>query len=76
MDSYEIVFARTARKELESIGKKLLQYDPRPPGCEKIKGDDNLWRIRIGNYRVIYAIYDKEKLVDVSVIRHRKDAYR
>jgi len=86
MDSYEIVFARTARKELESIGKKfsdrilkkieLLQYDPRPLGCEKIKGDDNLWRIRIGNYRVIYAIYDKEKLVDVSVIRHRKDAYR
>ncbi|MFI5144191.1 MAG: type II toxin-antitoxin system RelE/ParE family toxin [Ignavibacteria bacterium] len=41
-----------------------------------MKGDDNLWRIRIGNYRVIYTIYDKEKLVDVSVIRHRKDAYR
>jgi mRNA interferase RelE/StbE len=86
MISYDIVFARTARKELEAIDRKfseriikkieLLHYDPRPPGCEKIKGEENLWRIRIGTYRVIYSISDKEKLIDVSVIRHRKDAYK
>ena len=86
MFSYEIVFARTARKEIEAIDSKTsarilrriesLSIDPRPSGCEKLKGEDNLWRIRIGDYRVIYSIFDKEKLIDISIIRHRRDAYR
>jgi mRNA interferase RelE/StbE len=42
----------------------------------KIEGADDLWRLRIGDWRVIYRISDREKLVDIIAIRHRKDAYR
>jgi len=86
MPDYEIVFTRSARKEIEKINltvanrilRKIesLAVNPRPHGCEKLKGGENLWRIRIGDYRVIYKISDKEKLIDVSIIRHRKEAYR
>ena len=41
-----------------------------------VKGPSQLWRIRIGEYRVVYKIDDKNQLVDISVIRHRSDAYR
>jgi len=60
MPDFEIIFSRSARKELESINNnnaqkilkkiELLAITPRPHGCEKLKGGDNLWRIRIGNY--------------------------
>lgn len=50
--------------------------NPRPRGCKKIEGEEDLWRIRIGQYRVLYRIYDADKLVDVIAIRHRRDAYR
>lgn len=83
---YEIVFARSARKDLQKLSNleinrilkkiEMLEFDPRPSGCEKLKGEDNLWRIRSGNYRIIYAISDKNKLVDICLIRHRKDAYK
>ena len=86
MSTYNITFARSARKELEGLDVKyseriiqkieMLVINPRPPGCEKLKGEENLWRIRIGNYRVIYSISDKNKIVDIVIIRDRKDAYR
>jgi mRNA interferase RelE/StbE len=83
---YEIVFARTARKELESLDSKLsfkilekiktLETNPRPSGCKKLKGEQNLWRLRIGDYRVVYSVDEINKLVDISVVRHRKDVYK
>lgn len=83
---YEIIFARSARKELEKLSKKtanlilnkieFLSQNPRSVGAKKLKGEKNLWRLRVGNYRVIYSIEDSENLVDVSVIRHRKDVYK
>ena len=86
MDEYSVVFARSARKELVSLPPKLaqrvlrniegLQRDPRPPGCRKLEGSVNLWRIRIGDYRVLYAIDDEHRIVDVIAVRHRRDAYR
>ena len=86
MDLYEIVFTRSARKELEILNYKIvlqilkkienLSLNPRPSGSKKLKGEKDLWRVRVGDYRVIYSIDDSEKLVDVSVIRHRKDVYR
>lgn len=86
MPNYEIVFARTARKELELIDNDLvrrilrkiesLSSIPRHSGCEKLKGEENLWRVRVGNYRIIYSVYDNKKLIDIILIRHRKDAYR
>jgi mRNA interferase RelE/StbE len=49
---------------------------PRPSGCHKLKGAENLWRIRVGDYRLLYAINDREKVIDIVAVRHRKDAYR
>ncbi len=86
MTSYRVSFARSARKELESLdrvtGRRILSrieslgVNPRPSGCRKLVGASDLWRIRVGAYRVIYSIDDRQGVVDVSVIRHRSDAYR
>jgi len=54
---------------------KALEENPRPHGCKKLKGYKNLWRARIGDYRIIYAIEDVILLVDVREIGHRKDIY-
>ncbi len=86
MSQYAITFARSARKELEALSGPLiarvltrieaLGQNPRPTGCRKLVGQGNLWRIRVGDYRVIYEIDDNSKSVDISAIRHRGDAYR
>lgn len=86
MNKYAVTFARTARKELESLEvtfvKRIvvrieaLMEDPRPRDCKKLQGEENLWRIRIGDYRVVYAIYDEKKVVDIISVRHRRDIYR
>jgi len=86
MAEYSITFARSARKELEVLDAAIvnrmfpkiesLSGNPRPHNCVKLKGGKNLWRVRIGVYRIIYNINDDKKLVDIIAIRHRKDAYR
>jgi mRNA interferase RelE/StbE len=86
VDNYTIVFARSARKELESLDSTVvnrlftkiedLAKKPRPKGCRKLIGENNLWRIRVGEYRVIYAILDKEKTIDIISVRHRSKAYQ
>ena len=86
MADYAITFARAARKELESLDEEItnrvfpkieaLSRNPRPHGCRKLAGNKCLWRIRIGDYRVVYAIYDENKLVDIIAVRHRKDVYK
>ena len=86
MPSYEIVFARSARKELQALPHivaerilekvELLALNPRPSGSKKLRGHSSLWRIRVGEYRVIYSIDDNNRVVDVSVVRHRSEAYR
>jgi mRNA interferase RelE/StbE len=53
-----------------------LTREPRPSGCKKLEVTDNLWRIRIGDWRVVYSVDDTASLVEVSVIRHRREAYR
>ena len=85
MANYSITFARSARKELESLNAPLVQRifpkiealakDQRPKGCRKLRGEKSLWRIRVGNYRVIYAINDDRRVVDIIAIRHRREAY-
>lgn len=85
MADYTITFARAARKELEALDVttvnrifpriEALALEPRPRGYRKLHGEENLWRIRVGDYRVIYAIYDKEQIVDVIAVRHRSKAY-
>ena len=86
MADYSIVFARSARRELEKLHDPLasrilkgivsLAHNPRPPGCKKLEGADDLWQVRIAAYRVIYAVDDRARIVDIACIRHRRDAYR
>ena len=86
MADYEIFFARSAVKELERFNNPMrsrifnriarLASNPRPAGCRKLEGAEDLWRIRIGDYRVIYSVDDSQSIVDINSIRHRSDVYR
>jgi mRNA interferase RelE/StbE len=85
MADYKITFARSARKELQILPANLvarivpridaLAKSPRPAGCRKLAGEENLWRIRIGDYRIVYSIYDSDRVVDIARVRHRSKAY-
>lgn len=82
--AYSLHFSKQAFKELEKINEPFysaikqailnLAQNPRPQGYKKLKGRDS-YRIRIGNYRVIYDIFDNELVVDIITLRHRKDVY-
>jgi mRNA interferase RelE/StbE len=86
MPQYKIFFARSARKELQAsplnVAKRIIEKiesldsNPRPSGSKKLHGHSGLWRVRIGEYRVIYSIDDNTRTIDVILIRHRSDAYR
>ena len=86
MSEYAIEFARSARKELEKLERSAqarifariesLGAEPRPQGVHKLRAADNLWRIRVGQYRVIYSINDASRTVEILFVRHRSDAYR
>ena len=86
MADYSISFARSARKELErlpgDIAERILakvealSENPRPTGVIKLHGQQNLWRLRVGDYRVVYSIDDFSRAIDISVIRHRREVYR
>jgi mRNA interferase RelE/StbE len=55
---------------------RSLRADPRPPGCLKLAGAEGLWRLRVGDYRVIYRIEDAVLVVLVIRVAHRRDVYR
>lgn len=53
-----------------------LADDPRPPSCEKLAGMANGWRIRSGNYRVVYTVDDRAQVVTITRVGHRREVYR
>lgn len=53
-----------------------MTVDPRPPGAKKLAGGDGEWRVRTGDYRVVYEIHDKTLRVLVVAVGHRRDIYR
>ena len=85
MSSYLVALVSSAEKELYRLTKKTiarvvarldqLASTPRPPGCKKLKGGDNEWRIRVGDYRIVYVIDDAARTLDVTRIAHRRDVY-
>ncbi|MBL7697596.1 MAG: type II toxin-antitoxin system RelE/ParE family toxin [Chitinophagaceae bacterium] len=85
MKRYRVVLTQTAEKELRRLPSQViekivtvlrsLEENPRPAGCKKLKGYKNLWRVRVGDYRLIYAIEEVIMLIDVREIGHRKDIY-
>ena len=86
MATYEVQFATLAAKEFRSLPPELkhrtsaaidgLSQDPRPPGVRKLVGHERLYRIRVGQYRVVYEIDDKEQLIRITRVRHRREVYR
>lgn len=85
MNSYRIALSASAEKELQGLPSKMiarimsrlehLASTPRPPGCRKLKGGDKEWRIRVGDYRIVYEIDDAARTVDVTRIAHRREVY-
>jgi len=86
MASLRIEFARSATKDLRAIDRQWiprilaaiesLAGEPRPVGCKKLVGSEHTYRIRVGDYRVIYDIHAGELVVFVVRVRHRRDVYR
>ena len=82
--TYRIIIPKLVQKQLDDLPQKqrkrlisairLLADEPRPSGIKKLKGYDKTYRIRVGDYRVIYNIEDQEKLILVLSSIHRKDA--
>jgi mRNA interferase RelE/StbE len=86
MGDYKVQIAPAATREIKKLDratqrriiKKLedLEDDSRPSGVEKLSQDPRFWRVKVGDYRVIYAVEDNSKLVVVVIVRHRREAYR
>jgi len=85
MAAYNIFFKDSVRKDLDAIPKNDLQRiierignlaeNPRPLGCEKLSGQEK-YRLRQGNYRIIYSIEDTQLIVWVVKVGHRREVYR
>lgn len=82
---YEIEFVASAAKEFRSLEREIkhrvvaaideLHKNPRPKGVCKLRGHERLYRIRVGAYRVVYEVDDRARLIRVTRIRHRREAY-
>jgi len=85
MAAYKVFFKKSVAKDFSTIPKPDLQRiitligslaeNPRPPGCEKLTGQER-YRVRQGCYRIVFSIQDQELTVWVVKVAHRKDAYR
>lgn len=83
--AYRIEYKPSAERAFLALPKEVqwricprieaLATDPRPPGAKKLRGYEKRWRIRVGDYRVIYEVHDKELLVLIVKIGHRSDVY-
>jgi mRNA interferase RelE/StbE len=83
--SYLVILPKSVRKELDRLPDQIagrilaavagLETQPRPAGCKKLRGE-SAWRIRVGDYRVIYEIHDKVLQVVVVTVGHRREVYR
>ena len=84
--SYALVFDGRTRKTLDGLDTDLrnriirkldaIQENPRPPGVVKLAGDENTYRIRVGDWRIVYEVRDKVLVVLVVRIGHRREVYR
>jgi mRNA interferase RelE/StbE len=83
---YRVVVERSAEKDLRKLqldmrfrvadALRSLAKDPRPVGSRKLAGTKHDWRVRVGDYRIIYEIADAIRVVRIYRVRHRREAYR
>lgn len=86
MSRYEVQVARRAVKALARLPRReqqriraaidLLADEPRPPGCVALKGEERAYRVRVGDYRIVYEVYDDRLVVLLVRVGHRRDIYR
>ena len=84
--AYQILLRPRALRDLEGLPLKIklrmekaidaLRENPRPPGSKKLVGFEDEWRMRVGRYRVLYMIDDRDRSVTVARVAHRREAYR
>ena len=84
-NEYRIEVHESAAKEIRSLPSDVkarvisaitnLGDNPRPRGCVKLKGSNTLYRIRVGNYRVVYEVISSELMIMVTRVRHRREVY-
>ena len=83
---YQVLYEKSVQRDLDKIPNqdvericaifKTLCFDPYPHGSKKLSGKLNLYRIRQGNYRIVYVVAHKEREIRIIMVRHRKEAYR
>ncbi len=86
MASYKVEWKHSAIKELEKLPRQMLARiveavndlarDPYPGGTRKLYGSERTYRIRVGDYRVLYSIYNDKFIVEIIRVKHRKDVYK
>ena len=86
MASYKIEWRQSARRELRSLNKSLIQKilqlveklaeNPFPAGCRKLVGWQNTYRVRVGVYRVLYSVQARRLFVEIVRVSHRREAYK
>lgn len=84
--TYLVELLPSAQKEIDNLPTKIrsrvinriipLQEKSRPENCVKLKGSSNIFRLRVGDYRILYRIHDSDKRVVIVRVAHRKEAYR
>jgi mRNA interferase RelE/StbE len=82
---YQVQVSKSAAKEIEKLPPAVVERiipaliklaeDPRPTGCKKLKGTGDIYRIRVGDYRIIYVVDDTVRIVDIRKVGHRRDVY-
>jgi mRNA interferase RelE/StbE len=86
MDIYQIDWKKSALRELKRLDRQTipriisavsaLSENPYPPGVKKLHGGESTYRIRIGDYRVIYEVFSNHLIIEIARVRHRRDVYR
>jgi mRNA interferase RelE/StbE len=86
VSSYRVEFTTAAAKEIRKLdlgirrrilaGIAELEQDPRPAGCKKLAGESDAWRIRVGDYRVLYEVIDDVLVVTVVRVAHRREVHQ
>jgi mRNA interferase RelE/StbE len=84
--SYQVVLSKSAKRDLNNLDKifqqnmakhlQSLTTGPRPDGVAKLRGTEDEWRIRVGDYRIIYEIDDDKQIITILRIKHRREVYR
>ena len=86
MESYSLQWRNSTRKDIRSLPRQevarivaavaQLASDPMPHGSQKLSGSERTYRIRVGDYRVVYEVCPDSHIVEIQRVRHRKDVYR